>query len=75
MDRMEQLKKAQEIMRRKRESGELEILTPIEKAKRNPKSLRLAINAKCWECSNESRVEVKRCHITGCPLWAVRPWQ
>lgn len=39
------------------------------------KSLRAAINAKCVECCCGSKVEVKRCAITACPLWEVRPFQ
>jgi len=59
-------------------SGEIvraEALNPIEKAKANPKSLRLAINAKCYDCTCYSRAEVTNCEITGCSLWAIRPWQ
>lgn len=50
-------------------------LTPLEKAANNPKSLRLAINAKCFDCTCYSRIEVTNCEITDCPLWALRPWQ
>lgn len=72
----EALKKAQESMRKKREAGEeIERLDPVEKSMRNPKSLRLAINGKCWDCSGESRKEIKECHIKKCTLWAVRPYQ
>ena len=59
-------------------AGEIErptILDPIEKAKANPKSLRMAINGKCYDCCCESRAEVKHCTATGCTLWNVRPWQ
>lgn len=38
-------------------------------------SLRGAINAKCVECCCGSKNEVRRCAITACPLWEVRPFQ
>lgn len=38
-------------------------------------SLRAAINAKCVECCAGSKAEVKRCAITSCPLWEIRPFQ
>lgn len=57
-----------------------ERLNPIEKAKRNPKSLRLAINAKCFDCEGQDadpRVQwrIGNCVIPDCPLWPVRPYQ
>lgn len=63
---------------RKLASGEIvraEPLDPIEKAKANPKSMRLAINAKCYDCTCFSRSEVTLCEITTCSLWSMRPWQ
>ena len=72
------LKSGADEYRRKLKAGEVEkpiVLNPIEKAKANPKSLRAAINAKCWECSCYSRTEVARCTIVKCPLNALRPWQ
>lgn len=62
---------------RKVEAGEIErakAKDPIEKAKANPKSLRAAINAKCWDCSGYIRKEVINCPADDCPLWGVRPW-
>ncbi len=58
-------------------AGEVEInrLTPAQKARANPKSLRLAINAKCYDCTGDNKQEVKMCEITDCSLWPVRPWQ
>lgn len=50
-------------------------LNPIDKSAANPKSLRLAINAKCWDCSNYQREEVINCTVVSCPLHKVRPWQ
>lgn len=72
--------KARAALKAKREAGSVEILDPIEKAMRNPKSLRLAIRAKCWECVGKDddpnpRKEVAGCTAPQCPLWPLRPWQ
>ena len=50
-------------------------LDPMEKAKQNPQSLRLAINAKCYDCTCGQRNEVKLCVMNDCPLWHLRPWK
>ncbi len=55
-------------------------LDPIEKAKRNPKSLRAAITAKCWDCIGADadpnpKWRIGNCEITDCPLFHARPWQ
>ena len=72
----EALQKAQEKRRQMKEAGiDIERLNPIEKAKRNPKSLRLAINAKCWDCSCGQRLEIRECPVVQCPLYPVRPYQ
>ena len=34
-------------------NGTIQRLTPLEKVKAKPKSLRLAVNAKCYECEGE----------------------
>lgn len=54
--------------------------TPIEKASEHPKSLRLAINAKCFDCvgagaDTNPRQMIGQCRIQHCPLWPVRPYQ
>lgn len=54
--------------------------TPIEKAQDKPTSLRLAINAKCFDCVGcgfdpKPTNEIRNCKITTCPLWNVRPYQ
>lgn len=57
-----------------------ERLDPIAKAAANPKSLRAAVNAKCWDCvgagadPNPRRL-IREC-LAGkaCPLWSVRPY-
>jgi len=55
-------------------------LSPTEKAKRNPTSLRLAINAKCYDCGGFDadpgwHGRIRHCVIPGCPLYPVRPFQ
>ena len=37
--------------------------------------LRAAINAKCVDCCCGQKAEVRRCQITACSLWSVRPYQ
>src|SRR5690554_1398349 len=54
--------------------------TPIEKAQDKPTSLRLAINAKCFDCVGcgfdpKPHNEIRNCQITDCPLWNLRPYQ
>jgi hypothetical protein len=54
--------------------------SPMEKAAKNPRSLRAAITAKCWDCVGGDadpgpRQRVRECHISTCPLNSVRPWQ
>lgn len=61
----------------------VERLSPIEKARRNPSSLRLAINSKCWSCCGEgadgwkhTRETIQLCTASDtCSLWPVRPYQ
>ena len=48
---------------------------PLQKAKANPKSLRAAVNGKCYECSRDQYKEVTHCLVEECPLWPLRPWQ
>lgn len=76
MTQLSPLEKAQAKRAEMKAAGvEVQRLSPTEKAARNPKSLRMAINAKCWECSCEQRSEIRDCSITACPLWPVRPYQ
>jgi len=56
------------------------VLSPIEKARKNPTSLRAAINGKCWDCVGAGndpnpRRDIRECTITDCTLWPVRPYQ
>ena len=55
--------------------GKVKTLDPLEKAKANPKSLRYAINAKCYDCCCYDKVEVKLCTAKDCPLYGLRPYQ
>ena len=48
---------------------------PIEKSLQNPRSLRFAIRAKCFDCSGFVKVDVTDCDMPGCELFNVRPWQ
>ena len=58
-----------------------EYLTPTQKAKANPKSRALAIDANCYECVGGNSSEgykrlVRDCGLEGkCSLWPHRPWQ
>lgn len=38
-------------------------------------SLRAAVNAKCLDCCNYQRIEVRECPVVDCPLWSHRPYQ
>lgn len=70
------IQKAHEAMRIRREAGEvIKKLNPMEKSQKKPTSLRLAVNAKCWDCCVGQKKEVKICPSKDCPLWAVRPYQ
>jgi hypothetical protein len=53
---------------------------PIAKGRARPKSLRLAVNAKCWDCQGgfadpNPRWRIGNCAVTRCPLYTVRPYQ
>lgn len=75
------LEKAQEVLRLKRENGEnIERKNPLEKAASRPDSLRLAINAKCYDCIGQDadpdwRGSIRACVCSDCPLFPVRPYQ
>ena len=56
------------------------LLNPIEKARRNPQSLRLAINGQCYGCVGAGHDPnpinaIRECEIKDCTLWPVRPYQ
>lgn len=77
------LEKARLRMQERRDSGEeivIERLDPLEKAKRNPNSRKLAINAKCYECQGCNadpavKWRIGNCEVEGCPLHPFRPYQ
>lgn len=75
------LQRAREAAAARRAAGlTVERLDPIEKARRRPTSLRLAITAKCWDCQGGNsdpnpRGRIGSCEVTKCPLHPVRPWQ
>ena len=53
---------------------------PIARAKRNPTSLRAAVNAMCWDCQGRDadpapRWRIGNCLCPDCPLYSVRPYQ
>lgn len=57
-----------------------QLLTPIDKARLAPNSLRTAIDAHCYQCIGEDadpywQKSVGQCHITKCALWPHRPYQ
>ena len=60
----------------------IERLSPIEKARRTPSSLRLAINGKCWDCCGAgadgigfTKDSIHLCKAADCTLRPVRPYQ
>lgn len=83
MENLTPLQKAHAARAAKIAAGEpIERLNPAEKAQRNPTSLRLAINAKCFDCVGGENADggFRRC-IRECPssarcsLHALRPYQ
>jgi hypothetical protein len=53
---------------------------PLTKARANPTSLRLAINAKCYDCGGQDadpgwHDRIRHCAVPGCSLYPVRPFQ
>jgi hypothetical protein len=76
------LERAQEKRREMRDAGiQIERLDPIQKARKNPKSLRSAINGKCWDCVGAGfdphpRLVIAECSCGKyCTLYPVRPYQ
>lgn len=55
-------------------------LSPLLKSQKSPKSLRLAVNAMCWQCQGEDadpcvKWRIGNCEVKGCALWPFRPYQ
>ena len=54
-------------------------ITPIQRSRLHPKSLRLAINAQCYDCIYDKtdigtwRQQVEACPSINCPLYCQRP--
>ena len=74
------LQRAREAQARLRAEGKLQQLDPLEKAQAKPQSLRLAINAKCWDCIGGDadpcpRWRIGNCMVSRCPLHPQRPYQ
>lgn len=78
------IEKAQRIVREKREAGTF--VEPernwVKKSEADPKSLRLAINAACFQCLGGTedsmpdpgwREDIRSCSVTTCALNKVRP--
>ena len=67
-------------MQERKEAGLSAYRTPFEVLKDNPKSMRAAINAMCWDCQGRDsdpsvRWRIGNCVCTDCPLWTFRPHQ
>ena len=77
------LEAAHEARRIRKEQGiKVKHKTPKEKAQDSPNSLRLAVNAKCWDCcgsgydGRSATVDcIASCGVYDCSLWNVRPYQ
>ena len=77
MDTDKQLQKARAKLAENRAKG-IKRLNPLEKAKQNPKSRVLAINAFCYECmgfAKSWRNDVRDCTAKNCPLFRFRPYK
>jgi hypothetical protein len=54
-------------------------INPIQRARLKPKSLRLAVNAQCYDCIYDKsdagtwRQQVEACPSINCPLYCLRP--
>lgn len=56
--------------------------TPLQRAQDNPGSMRLAIDAMCFQCQDDgmntphvTKGRVRDCSTEKCPLWHVRGWR
>lgn len=58
-----------------------ERLNPRDRAAKNPRSLKMAIRAKCWDCVGGDNADpgwmrtIHECCVTRCPLHGHRPYQ
>lgn len=75
------LQLAHETTAKRRANGlSVKHLDPVERARRNPRSLRAAISGKCWSCCGggadpNTRQTIRECTVYTCPLHGVRPYQ
>ena len=65
---------------RKVDGIKIEQRNPLQKLDDNPKSLRRAVNAKCFDCEGQDadpcwKWRVGNCTCPSCPLFSVRPYQ
>ena len=72
---MSALEKGRKVYLEKIKKGEIKRLNPMEKAAANPKSMRLAINANCYDCCGRDNwvKRTRECHIFDCPFYQLRP--
>ena len=80
MSELTPLQRAHAALAERREAGLVAPrLDPIAKARANPKSLRAAVTAKCFECmggDTGTRKLIRGCTSGNtCPLHPVRPYQ
>lgn len=62
------------------ENTPYEYLNPMERARKHPGSLKMAIAAKCWDCQGQDsdphpKWRIGNCIAPDCPLWPHRPHQ
>lgn len=71
---LEALKQGRAEYQKKVAAGEIERLDPLQRSKKNPNSLRAAINANCYDCNGKENwhVRTKFCNIFKCPFWHIR---
>lgn len=75
------LLKARITLRRMRDKGiKVEILSPLDRAAKNPSSFAHVIAAVCWDCVGHgddpgAKDTITHCQVFSCPLWHLRPWR
>jgi hypothetical protein len=74
------LARAREAAAAKRAQGVQLYRDPLERARVKPKTLRLAIAAKCFSCTGLGqdsgwRATIRDCSVHSCPLHQHRPYQ
>jgi len=77
---MKHLEKAHLKNKELQESGGVERLNPIERAKKNPNSRAMAMKAMCWDCQGRDydpavRWRIGNCECPECPLFTLRPYR